>query len=249
MKVGSANNNLGSGSIQMSMQQGNDSFSKDIQNQIANAQKQMQEISENKEMSVEEKMKKRQELQKQISDLENQLRQHQIEQRTQKQQKKSSSKDDMQAIISADSSVKQVKEQGAVKTEMEGTVRVLKSEIKQDEARGQDTTKKKEDLAEVETKTENIITSQMSILSSVQKNLRATSEKEQKDSISEEQDNANQKSSYDRIDDIEMKSISERYDIKADSDNSSLEEMLNETPNRVVVNLAKSVGQNVDVKL
>lgn len=35
-----------------------DSVSKNIQNQIANAQKQLQEISANKEMTVEEKMKK-----------------------------------------------------------------------------------------------------------------------------------------------------------------------------------------------
>ena len=39
----------------MNMMQTNDSVSKNIQNQIANAQKQLQEISSNKEMSIEEK--------------------------------------------------------------------------------------------------------------------------------------------------------------------------------------------------
>ena len=71
----------------MNMMQTNDSVSKNIQNQIANAQKQLQEISSNKEMSIEEKLKKRQEIQQQISDLNNQLRQHQIEQRKSNRQR------------------------------------------------------------------------------------------------------------------------------------------------------------------
>ena len=70
-----------------------DSVSKNIQNQIANAQKQLQELSANKDMSIEEKMKKRQEIQQQITDLNNQLRQHQIEQRKEQQAKKSSMDD------------------------------------------------------------------------------------------------------------------------------------------------------------
>ena len=56
-----------------------DAVSKDLQNQIENLQKRMQELSSNQEMPAETKMKKRQELQKQISDLEVQLRQHQME--------------------------------------------------------------------------------------------------------------------------------------------------------------------------
>ena len=42
----------------MNMMQTNDSVSKNIQKQIANAQKALQELSSNKEMSIEEKMKK-----------------------------------------------------------------------------------------------------------------------------------------------------------------------------------------------
>ena len=71
---------------QIGMNQAMDSYSKNIQNQIANAQKQLQELSSNEEMTLEEKMKKRQEIQQQISDLNMQLRQHQIEQRREKQQ-------------------------------------------------------------------------------------------------------------------------------------------------------------------
>ena len=42
-----------------------DSYSRSIQNQIANAQKQLQELSSNKNMTLEEKMAKRQEIQQQ----------------------------------------------------------------------------------------------------------------------------------------------------------------------------------------
>ena len=40
----------------MNRQMGTDAVSKNIQNQIANAQKQLQELSSNKDMSMEEKM-------------------------------------------------------------------------------------------------------------------------------------------------------------------------------------------------
>ena len=199
MNVNGINGNgTGVQAFQMKMNQGTDAVSKNLQNQIANAQKQMQELGENKEMSLEEKMKKRQEIQQQISDLQNQLRQHQIEQRKENQQKSSSSMDDMlggnrqaakakkggtgmssasmQAIISADSSMHQVKVQGAVKSEMEGKAGVLESEIKLDEARGGDTTKKREELAEVETKAQDITASQMEILSETEKDLKEAAE-------------------------------------------------------------------------
>ncbi len=51
---------------------------------------QLQELSSSKDMTQEEKMTKRQELQQQISDLNVQLRRHQAEQRREKQQKQSS---------------------------------------------------------------------------------------------------------------------------------------------------------------
>ena len=86
---------------QMEKNQATDSYSRNIQNQIANAQKQLQELSSNENMTLEEKRKKRQEIQQQISDLNAQLRQHKMEQRkaamggSEKQQAKGSSVDDM----------------------------------------------------------------------------------------------------------------------------------------------------------
>ena len=163
---------------QIGMNQAMDSYSKNIQNQIANAQKQLQELSSNEEMTLEEKMKKRQEIQQQISDLNMQLRQHQIEQRKE-QQSKGASMDDMlggnrtaaksgnkgsglsqasmQAMISADSSMKQAKVQGSVATQMQGRANVLKAEIKQSGS----TEAKEAELADLEQKAVNATASQM----------------------------------------------------------------------------------------
>ena len=48
------------------------------------------------------------------------------------------------SLISASSSMKQVKAQHAIKSQMEGKAGVLEAEIKQDSGRGGDVTKKKE---------------------------------------------------------------------------------------------------------
>ncbi len=179
--------------VQMGMNQAADSYSKNIQNQIANAQKQLQELSSNEDMTLEEKMKKRQEIQQQISDLNMQLRQHQIEQRKEKQQAKGSSMDDMlggtgntgsakagnkntglsqasmTAMISADTSIKQAKVQGSVATSMEGRAGVLESEIKNNH--GADVTKKKEELADVTQKAQAATASQMNTLAEANKTM------------------------------------------------------------------------------
>jgi len=178
---------------QMGMNQSTDSYSRNIQNQIANAQKQLQELSSNEDMSLEEKMKKRQEIQQQINDLNVQLRQHQAEMRKEKQQAKGSSMDDMldgtrnarstkmgsnstglsqagmTAMISADSSIKQAKIQGSVATSMKGRAGVLKSEIKNNH--GGNVEKKQEELADIEQKAQAATISQISILADASKTL------------------------------------------------------------------------------
>ena len=172
---------------QMGMNQATDSYSRNIQSQIANAQKQLQELSSNEDMSLEEKMKKRQEIQQQISDLNMQLRQHQMEQRKEKQQAKGSSMDDMlggtksgktgsgssglsqasmTAMLSADTSIKQAKVQGSVATNLEGRANVLKAEVKQG---GGNVEAKKEEIAELEQKAENATVSQMNTLAEANK--------------------------------------------------------------------------------
>ena len=184
---------------QMGMNQATDSYSRNIQNQIANAQKQLQELSSNEEMTLEEKMKKRQEIQKQISDLNMQLRQHQMQQRKEKQQAKTSSMDDMlggtkakagekstglsqagmTAILSADTSLKQAKVQGSVASEMKGRANVIKAEIKQDG--NKNTEAKEKELAELEQKAADAEVSQMNTLAKADKAVKEAAEAERKD--------------------------------------------------------------------
>ena len=124
---------------QMGMNQATDSYSRNLQNQIADAQKQLQELSSNKDMSQEEKMAKQQELQQQISDLNVQLRQHQMEQRREKQQKQSSFDDmiggnqktgaaDTGAIISLSTTKEQIAGMKKVRTDLQGKLRTAQTE-------------------------------------------------------------------------------------------------------------------------
>ena len=189
--------------FQINQNQQMDSYSKSIQEQINNAQEQLQSISENKELSPDEKMKRRQEIQKQISDLQNQLRQHQIEQQRENRQKKSSgssmedmlggkqggkagkknvaiSKASMQAIITAGSTLNQIEVQGALKGQMDGQAGVLESEIKLDSARGANVERKEEELAAIEEKSRNIQSSQMDMLAEANKEIKEAKESEDK---------------------------------------------------------------------
>lgn len=137
-----------------------DPESKNLQQQIEKLQNDLKEISSNQEMPADTKMKKRQEIQKQISDLQIQLRQHQIEAKKEEREKKKEessfddlmgtktqenqkgspgvgmSTDSMTAMISADVSVKQANAQGCMAKKMEGRANVLEAEISLDGGRG-----------------------------------------------------------------------------------------------------------------
>ncbi len=190
-----------------------DPETKSFQKQIAEKQKQLQELSSNQEMSMEEKMKKRQDIQKEITDLKNQLRQHQIEQRKEQQQQKSSVMDDMlgsnkkeeaqkqedqgagisqtsmKAMITADSAINQAKVCGGVASDMEGTAKVLASEIKADAGRGSSVEKKQQELAEVEKRAEKAVSSQVSELAEASETMEdAAKETEQTDMHQKEED-------------------------------------------------------------
>ena len=125
----------GTSSTGMGIAMRTDAVSKNIQKQIANAQKKLQELSSREGMTMEEKMKKRQEIQQEITSLNQQLRQHQIEQRKEQQSKGASMEDmiggrkaakpskeegggsglsqaGMQAMISADASMERCRESG-----------------------------------------------------------------------------------------------------------------------------------------
>ena len=194
MQPGSAGMDIGGGQM--------DPESKNLQQQIDRLQQQLKEVSANQDMPADTKMKKRQEIQKQISELEIQLRQHQIEARKEERQKKKeeSSFDDlmgtkpqekqnavqnvgmsagsMEAMISADVSLKQANVQGSTAQKMEGRANVLKQEIKMDGSRGGDTSLKAAELADVEEAAQKATSSQLASLAQAGEALQNASEEE-----------------------------------------------------------------------
>ena len=192
-----------------------DPMVRDLQRQIEDLQNRMKELSSNPELTMEMKSKKRQELQKQISDLEMQLRQRQMEVKREEAMKRSSkdysmdemldtkqqtnksgkqnvglSAGSMEALISADVSVKQADISGSVAQKMDGRARVLEAEIKQDSGVGAAPEGKKEALAEVKAKANEAASARMSMLAQAsQEASQATeSEKERNESENEEKD-------------------------------------------------------------
>ena len=227
MKISSSNGaNIQTGGLQRPM----DAVSKRIQKQIADVQKQLQELSENKEMSMEEKMKKRQELQQQITDLNTQLKQHQMEQRKEKQKPKDSSMDSknevskekkqttglsqasMKAMISADSAIFQAKVQGNVVTRMEGRANVLEIEIKLGASRGSNVEAKKEELAEVKQKANVVENSQMNVLMTAKKGLEVgANEKEQTEKTEEKESDLEEQTDKKEIEVAILKQVRYRH--------------------------------------
>ena len=226
--------------FQINQNQQMDSYSKSLQEQINNANEQLQSLGEDKEMSIDEKMKKRQEIQKQITDLQNQLRQHQIEQKKENRQSKGSSMEDMlggkqtaksskaakgistasmKALISADSAINQVEAQGAIKVNLKGEADILETEIKLDSARGKDVEKKQEELADIESRNRNIESAQLEVINRADKELDKAAE-----------------SNDDAIADESTNSTKEQRNATAD----------NSIPEGVVINLENPVGNNVD---
>lgn len=161
MKVENSSSISGMGSAGGVMQaglfgQGDDAQSQSIRKQIERKQQELSELSGREDVSPEEKMKKRQELVKEISDLNMQLRQHQTEKHMQekaerqKEQQRAAkasesagvsgkqgkntaaglSTEGMSAMLSADASMKQAKVQGSVANRMENRAGVLKAEMK-----------------------------------------------------------------------------------------------------------------------
>lgn len=178
-----------------------DSYTKDIQNQIARAQKELQEISANEELSVEEKIKKKQEIQKQITDLNNALRQHQIERRRQQQQQKADKMQEalggkqrdkaaeknvengiseikMEAMISADSSIEQAKVQSSVSKSLEGKAKELAAEIKLDGKRA-NPEKKQTEIADLNSKSQAAMKDSISSLQKANTTMKEALEKEE----------------------------------------------------------------------
>ena len=186
--------------------QNEDAQSKSIKKQLEEKQQELSELSSKEDMSPEEKMKKRQELTKEISDLNMQLRQHQMEKRmqekaekqkksrnaqnTETQRARSASKgkkktraaglstEGMSAMLSADTSMKQAQVQGGVSNSMENRAGVIETEIKLDSARGGATEGKEAALADVRARAEDAAVAQAGSLREVNESAREAAEAE-----------------------------------------------------------------------
>ena len=175
-----------------------DSKSKEFQNQIANAQNRLKDLTVDKELGEDEKSKKRQEIQQQITDLNNQLRQHQLQMQREMREQKADTKDSeeeqangirdeieqpsvhaqtaREVILSANSAIKLAQAQGSLSMEMENRVRVLQTEIKQDARYGKDTEQKKNELEKLEKKAVKVKGAKMSYLANVSKEIKRGAE-------------------------------------------------------------------------
>lgn len=184
-----------------------DPVSKDLQKQIEKLKNDLKEISANQEMPTDAKMKKRQEIQKQISELEIQLRQHQIEAKREERQKKKeeSSFDDlmgtksqekqsngqnvgmsagsMEAMISAGQSVKQANTNGSIAKKMEGRANVVEVEIQLDRGRGgsSNVNLKEAELSKLREAAEKATSSQMESLAEASETLQNAAKDEKTD--------------------------------------------------------------------
>lgn len=199
MQPGSAGMGIGGGQM--------DPESKNLQQQIDRLQQELKEVSANQNMPADAKMKKRQEIQKQISELEIQLHQHQIEARKEERQKKKeeSSFDDligtkpqqrqtneqntgmsassMEAMISAEASVKQANANGSTAKKMNGKADVLEVEIKLDRSRGGSSNigLKEAELAKIKETAEKATASQMDSLAQADETLQNAAKDEKAD--------------------------------------------------------------------
>ena len=178
--------------MQMGMNHAMDFYSRNIQNQIADAKKQLQELSSNKDLTQEEKMAKRQEIQQQISDLNMQLRQHQMEAKRQTQQKNGNSFDDMiggsqntgtagsanmGVLISLSTTKEQIADMKKVRTDLEGKLRTAET----DEAR--------ESLQEkIDNLTEDMVEKAKETQDTISENRKAEGEKTEEEKEDETDD-------------------------------------------------------------
>ena len=204
MKIdGTSSASIAAGAIGMDAGIGGqtDPMVKDLQRQIEDLKNQMKELSSNSELTPEMKSKKRQDLQKQISDLEVQLRQRQMEVKREEAMKKSSqdysmdemlgtkqragksdkqntglSSGSMEAMISADASMKQADVHGSTARKMEGRAGVLEAEIKQDSAMGCKPEGKEEALAETKARANEATAAQMGSLAQANKATKEAAE-------------------------------------------------------------------------
>lgn len=253
----SGNTNAGAGAGSIGLNQGMDAYSKSLQQQIADAQKQLQELSKNNELDPETKMKKRQEIQKQISDLNAQLRQHQIEERRKASQEKKQknqpekaeenmtgmSQNSMEAIISAESSLKQAKIQGDTANQMQNTADIKKSEIKRD---GGGAKRTSEDSASISKKWDEVEGLEQKVQAAAISQMSSLAEAGKRMSDAAKADSSTNAKTEDKVGAAAKVEIEEGA---AGDETKVVTEVNAETEASTVTVQSAEIGSNVDVKI
>ncbi len=176
-----------------------DAVTRGLQSQIEEVQRQIQNVIADENLTMEEKLKKKQELQDKIMELQDQLQQHlaeqrqeQREERTKAAERKSYDETGMQTVISSDAAVKNARVQESTAARMEGRASVLKSELELDTGRNMGTIKSKTDeLARAEQGAENARSTQMQFLGKTNQDLsdaaKAGSDPEKAEEVKKEE--------------------------------------------------------------
>lgn len=212
---------------------GMDSVSKNIQQQIENLRKQMQEVSRDDSLTEEERMKQKQEYQKQINELTIELRQHQMEQKKQEQESRANAQElerevssqnvresqtgmsaqGMQSMISADNAMNIAKVTGRVADELEGKAKILKGEIEADAGRG-NVEAKEAQLQSLEEKAANASNTQMKQLGGVVQDVKETVEgKSNPEAAGSEEDTEEVSQTISEMDENQQGELLRRVDI------------------------------------
>ncbi|MBP3702591.1 MAG: FlxA-like family protein [Lachnospiraceae bacterium] len=158
-----------------------------IQNQIDHLQERMHGLSDNQELSLTEKMELRKELREQMQELRKQFTSRQIELRKEEQEKRAKkmqeqteqlspdkadknqrNEENTKQIVALDNVAGQLDVEHSVKVEISGLARTLAGEIRMDKERGSSVEGKKSALESLEEKIENLDKEMMSKIDDIQ---------------------------------------------------------------------------------
>lgn len=158
-----------------------------IQNQIDHLQERMHGLSDNQELSLTEKMELRKELREQMQELRKQFTSRQIELRKEEQEKRAKkmqeqteqlspdkadknqrNEENTKQIVALDNVAGQLDVEHSVKVEISGLARTLAGEIRMDKERGSSVEGKESALESLEEKIENLDKKMMSRIDDIQ---------------------------------------------------------------------------------
>ncbi len=179
-----------------------------LQRQIEEKKKQLQEIGKDDRLSPEQIQKRRQSIEQEIAELEAQKNQAEIaakqKERESAEARQAKNSEDtinrnkdgdtskissrgMKALITASQAMEMADVKNGVKTSLEDDAGILESEIKLDQARGVDTTKKEEKLSEINAKASDLNRKTLDDLDKANEEIRSTRDNERDEQRDEEQ--------------------------------------------------------------